>query len=457
MVRARVADSKDAAQEVATGVQEGGRQARRTGVAWTLVVSRGPDAGQRLVLDPELRPHALVGQSPVCDLLLHDKWVSRRHLAIDASDRLRITDLDSTNGSFVNGVAIARAFLRGGEVVRIGETEMVATSGAPPAIAAGAITASEATGFGVLAGASPQMRALYPRLAHLAQADVPVIIEGETGTGKEVAAEALHAASRRASGPFVVFDCTAAPPSLFEAELFGHERGAFTGATTTRKGMFELADGGTLLIDEIGDLDLALQARLLRALDQHEVRRVGGNAWIHVDVRVLAATRRDLDRMVQDGRFRDDLFFRLAVGRVELPPLRDRHGDVAFLASHFWRELGGPAPGPPHEVVQRWSEYGWPGNVRELHNAVVRQLELGDGGPAPPRTEAGDPVTTDDVIARVIAEGVPFARARRLVNETFVRRYVESVLARHGGNVSKAASASGIARRYFQMLRSGRR
>jgi DNA-binding NtrC family response regulator len=453
-----VPDSKDPAQEIPTGVQEGARQPGRAGIAWTFTVVRGPDAGQRLILDPELRPHALVGQSPVCELLLHDRWVSRRHLAVDAADRLRITDLDSTNGTFVNGVAIVRAFLRGGEVVRVGETEMVATVGAPPAIAAGVLTPSESTGFGALAGASPQMRALYPRLSQLAQSDVPVIIEGETGTGKEVAAEALHAEGRRAGGPFVVFDCAAAPPSLFEAELFGHERGAFTGATSTRKGMFELAAGGTLFIDEIGDLDLPLQARLLRALDQHEVRRLGGNAWIPVDVRVLAATRRDVDRMVQDGRFRDDLFFRLAVGRIELPPLRDRHGDVMFLASHFWGALGGPGMGPPPEVVQRWSDYGWPGNVRELYNAVVRQLELGDGGPPAPRpVEGTEPVTTDDVIGRVIHEGIPFARARRMVQDTFVRRYVESLLARHGGNVSKAASASGIARRYFQMLRSGRR
>ena len=422
MVKAGVADPNNPAPEVATSVQEGGRQARRTGIAWTVVVSRGPDAGQRLVLDPDVRPHALVGQGPVCDLLLHDRWVSRRHLAFDASDRLRITDLDSTNGTFVNGVAIARAFLRGGEIVRLGETEIVATPGAPPARLAGVTTVSAETGFGPLAGVSPQMRALYPRLAHLAQSDVPVIIEGETGTGKEVVAEALHAASRRAGGPF------------------GWPTAARSSSTM------------------IGDLDLTLQARLLRALDQHEVRRVGGNDWIQVNVRVLAATRRDLDRMVQDGRFRDDLFFRLAVGRIELPALRDRHGDVAFLASHFWSALGGPAPGPPQEVVQRWSEYGWPGNVRELSNAVLRQLELGDGGgPALARAEAADPVTTDDVIGRVIAEGVPFARARRLVNETFARRYVESVLARHGGNVSKAASASGIARRYFQMLRSGRR
>jgi transcriptional regulator with GAF, ATPase, and Fis domain len=211
------------------------------------------------------------------------------------------------------------------------------------------------------------------------------------------------------------------PASLFEAELFGHERGSFTGATSTRKGLFEAADGGTLLIDEIGDLDLALQSRLLRALDQHEVRRVGGNQWIRVDVRVLAATRRDLDRMVQDGRFRDDLFFRLAVGRVELPPLRDRDGDVRFLAAHFWRALGGTEAGPPADALQRWAEHAWPGNVRELHNAIVRQLALGDtetlSRPSSPPATLDAPKADDDVIARA---GRP-VRARAAARERRVR------------------------------------
>jgi DNA-binding NtrC family response regulator len=422
-------------------------------------VTTGPDAGKRVEVAPASRPHVLAGQSPICELLLRDPWASRRHLAIDAGDRLRVTDLGSTNGTRVNGVSIGHAFLVGGETIRIGDTEIVVRANTQPRAAAA--QAVESTSFGPVLGTSPQMRVLYPRMAHIAQSDVPVVIEGETGTGKEVVAEAIHAASRRAGGPFVVFDCTAVPASLFEAELFGHERGEFTGATSTRRGLFEAADGGTLLIDEIGDLDLALQSRLLRALDQHEVRRLGGNQWIRVDVRVLAATRRDLDRMVQDGRFRDDLFFRLAVGRVELPPLRDRDGDVRFLAAHFWRALGGPDAGPPADALQRWVEHAWPGNVRELHNAVVRQLELGDtetlSRPSSPPATLDVPRADDDVIARVIAQGVPFARARRLVSEAFVQRYVESVLATHGGNVSRAASASGIARRYFQMLRSGKR
>ncbi len=443
--------------DIATKVHQDVSARRAPTDGWTLVVTKGPDAGQRVLLDPVTRPHVLGGQSPVCELSLRDPWVSRRHVAFDAGDRLRVTDLGSTNGTFVNGVAVARAFLSGGETLRLGETEVVVYAAAQPSTASAAL---DTNGFGEVLGASPQMRVLYPRLAHLAQSAVPVVVEGETGTGKEVVAEAIHAASKRAAGPFVVFDCTAVPPSLFESELFGHERGAFTGAITTRTGLFESADGGTLLIDEIGDLDLTLQARLLRALDQHEVRRVGGNRWIRVDVRVLAATRRDLDRMVQDGRFRDDLFFRLAVGRIELPPLRDRDGDIAFLAAHFWRTLGGPAPGPPAGALQRWAEYAWPGNVRELYSAVLRQLELGDAEGADSSAAVAAPAAShsiDDVIAQLIADRVPFARARKIASDHFVQRYVDSLLAQHGGNVSHAASASGVARRYFQMLRSGRR
>src|SRR5262245_60431404 len=187
-------------------------------------------------------------------------------------------------------------------------------------------------------------------------------------------AEALHEQGPRASQPFVVFDCTAVPPNLVESELFGHERGAFTGAVTQRKGVFEQAHGGTLLIDEIGDLDLPLQPKLLRAIERGEIRRVGADRWIRVDVRVLAATRRDLAREVQAGRFRDDLFHRLAVGRIELPPLRHRRGDVPLLARQVWRELGGDARLLPAEILLKWEDYEWPGNVRELRNAVARQL-----------------------------------------------------------------------------------
>jgi DNA-binding NtrC family response regulator len=302
-------------------------------------------------------------------------------------------------------------------------------------------------------GESPEMRSLYPLGRRLAQSDVPVVIEGETGTGKEVLAEALHEASLRAANPFIVFDCTAAPPSLLESALFGHERGAFTGALALRRGVFEQADGGTLFLDEIGDLDIALQPKLLRAIERGEVQRVGSGQWMRVDVRIIAATRRGLDREMQAGRFRDDLFFRLAVGRIELPPLRRRRGDIAVLARHFWTAIAGEGRPLPPGLVERLEAYRWPGNVRELQNAIARHVAVGEL-PTPEGALATD--SGEDVVERVLAMDLPLPRARAEVVEEFERRYVERVLERHGGSVSRAAAASGIALRYFQLLRARR-
>jgi DNA-binding NtrC family response regulator len=278
-----------------------------------------------------------------------------------------------------------------------------------------------------------------------------VVVEGETGTGKERLAEALHEEGPRANGPFVVFDCTAAPPNLLESALFGHEKGAFTGAVQARKGVFEQADKGTLLIDEIGDLDLPLQSKLLRAIERSEIQRVGGTGFVRVDVRVIAATRRDLDREVQAGRFRDDLFFRLAVARIELPSLRERRGDVALLTRHFWELLGGVGQPLPTELLRRFEDYDWPGNVRELHNAVARRLALGDLEPPIPKRShaaAGDEATIG------VRLDLPFPAARQNVIEAFERVYIERILAEHDGNVTRAAAASGIARRYFHLIKA---
>ena len=423
---------------------------------FALLVEEGPDRGAAFAVDGS-RPVSLLGTSAVCDLRLTDVTASRRHAELELTgSRLRVRDLGSTNGTRVHQVAIAEAYLEGGESLRIGATTLrVERRGERPR-AEISVDAS----FGRAIGASREMRRLYPILRRLAGATVPVIIEGETGTGKEVVAEALHDEGPRASGPFVVFDCTAVPPNLVESELFGHERGAFTGAVAARKGVFEQAHGGTLLLDEIGDLELSLQAKLLRAVERSEVRRVGGDRWLEVDVRIVSATRRDLDHEVQAGRFRDDLLYRIAVGRVEVPPLRRRKGDVPLLVEHFCRELGGAMP--PPDVLARWNEYAWPGNVRELRNAVARQLALGEdvvafsaanpGAAAGAHAHAHD--AADDAIARVLALNLPLLQGRRLVVAEYERRYIQRVLDAHGGNVVRAARASGIARRYFQLLRS---
>ena len=301
------------------------------------------------------------------------------------------------------------------------------------------------------------MRRLYPLAERLAKSHVAVVIEGETGTGKEVLAESMHEEGPRAAGPFVVFDCTAVAPTLVESALFGHERGSFTGATETRHGVFEEAHGGTLLIDEIGDLPLPLQAKLLRALERSEVRRVGGSKWIKVDVRVLSATRRDLDAEVAAGRFRDDLYFRLAVARIELPPLRQRQGDVALLAEHFWSRLGGRGT-LPADWLERLEAYEWPGNIRELHNSVARRVALGAIDlPEAPADDASSAAPEGDAVGRILTLDLPLPRARELAVQELERRYLTRVLERHGGNVARAAAASGIARRYFQLLRARQR
>lgn len=424
-----------------------------------LVVVEGPDAGQRARIDGQSR--VLVGQSPACGLRLRDPHVSRRHVAFSLEHgRLRMTDLGSTNGTRVNGVEVIEAFLSGGERVDLGDTRLRVDPGeaeAPPLTAA--------LRFGRVVGASPEMRRIYPLCERIAQSQVPVVIEGETGTGKELLAEALHDAGPRAGGPFVVFDCTTVPPNLAESVLFGHERGAFTGAVAARKGVFELAHQGTLFIDEIGDLDLTLQPKLLRAIERAEVQRVGSERWTKVDVRIVAATRRDLDHEIQVGRFRDDLFFRLAVARIELPPLRKREGDIGALARHFYRQLGGDAL--PEALLARLQSYDWPGNVRELSNAVARYLAVGDTeltglspssrrqADAPSAAEAArDEKAAGDPIERVLERELPLPRAREEVVAELERRYIERVLARYGGNVGRAAAASGIARRYFQMIRA---
>jgi transcriptional regulator with PAS, ATPase and Fis domain len=359
-------------------------------------------------------------------------------------------DLGSTNGTTVNGLRVGDAHLRGGETVQVGDTRLlVERRGATTA------TGSAATSFGTMLGASPEMRRLYPLCERIAASDVPLLIEGETGTGKEVLAEALHARSRRAGAPFVVFDCTAIPGELMEAALFGHERGAYTGAVGGQKGVFELAEGGTLFIDEIGELDPALQPKLLRALDRSEVRRLGGTEWLRVDVRVVAATRRDLEKEIQGGRFRDDLFYRLAVARIELPPLRERQGDIALLAQAFWDRLG-PGGAIPHDLVLRFESYAWPGNVRELRNAVAKRIALGDLGGDAEATVRPALAPEGDVVARVLGMDLPLGQARDLVVEEFERRYLQKMMARHEGDATRAAAAAGVARRYFQLLRSKR-
>jgi DNA-binding NtrC family response regulator len=411
-----------------------------------LVVIEGPDRGRTLVLDPDGAHRLLVGTSPASALKLLDPTVSRRHLAVEIDPpRCRVTDLGSTNGTWLDGVLVREAWAAPGQTIRIGDTAIRVESMRQDRQAS---SLPSRTSFGRVIGASPAMRKLYALAERLARTRVPIIIEGETGTGKEVLAESIHEASGL-GGPFVVFDCTTVSPTVVESELFGHERGAFTGAVGAKPGIFEEANGGTLLIDEIGDLDLSLQAKLLRVLDRGEVRRVGGTSVVKVNARIIAATRRDLDQAVTKGQFRDDLFHRLAVARIELPRLSERRGDVEILIRHFANELGGSPDAVPPNVAANLSAQSWPGNVRALRNAVARYLALGDetDAVALPSEPSIDLVSDDDV-------SVPFAIARRRAIARFERAYIAKLVDKHGGNVSQAARASGLAVRYFRLLKA---
>jgi DNA-binding NtrC family response regulator len=431
---------------------------------FTVTIAKGAAAGSSFAVSSAEPSRTYVGSSEACAIRVADPHVSRRHLALTATARgLEVHDLDSTNGTWVNGVRVLGALLRGGETIALGSTVLaVAVAAAPPASQAFA-----SVRFGKVLGASLAMRRLYPMCERIARSDVPVLLEGETGCGKELLAEAIHANGPRANGPFVIFDCTTVTPNLLESTLFGHEKGAFTGAVAAKPGVFELADGGTLFLDEIGDLDVALQAKLLRCIQSAQVQRVGGTKWIRTNVRIVSATRRDLEKEIQAGRFRDDLYFRLVVARIELPPLRARRDDIPLLARAFWTALGGSERAYPADLLAGTDDYDWPGNVRELHNLVARRLALGDLAPArnahasPTNVAGAGPGAASpgggggaDFIGKVIADKQPFARARERVVFEFERRYIDWALAEHAGNVTKAAEACGIGRRYFYVIRS---
>ncbi|MES2638848.1 MAG: sigma-54 dependent transcriptional regulator [Myxococcota bacterium] len=319
-------------------------------------------------------------------------------------------------------------------------------------------------------GRSAPMRAIDEMLARVAPTDLTVMITGESGTGKEVVARAVHARSKRAEAPFVPVDCAAIPANLMESELFGHERGAFTGASTARRGLVEEADGGTFFLDEIAEMETAVQTKLLRLLQDHTFRRVGGNKQLHANFRVVAATNRDLEAEVAAGRFREDLFHRLNVVRVRLPPLRDRPEDVGPLLDHFverFRQESGRATlRLTPEVRAHLAGHRWPGNVRELVNcarylaglAPGPEADLGDLPPAlrAPRTEhpgaPAEPHDEDAPPVDVIRPEVPFKNAKRIWSDWFDERYMQRLLDAHGGNVSAAARAAGIDRKSIQRM-----
>jgi DNA-binding NtrC family response regulator len=448
------------------------------------------DPSQEWTFDKE---EIRIGSMEDNDVVLGDDTVSRYHCRITQEDNgYVLLDQRSTNGTFINKVRIREAFVKSGSIVSVGQSQLRFSAREEEV----EIVPSRSDRCAGLIGGNARMREIYTIIEKIAPTATTVVIDGETGTGKEVVAQAIHSLSPRSRNDLVVFDCGAVPPNLIESELFGHEKGSFTGAVMTRQGLFEQADGGTLFLDELGELPLDLQPKLLRALEQREVRRVGSAKASKVDVRIIAATNRNLEDEVRAGRFRQDLFYRLSVVRLHLPSLHDRADDIPLLIQHFLdngafnRKPNAPSVrGVARDAVAALQNYPWPGNVRELVNVVERAVSFCDSDTIelsdlpdyvrtaktqppkePPATRRAtsvppgtNPGTTPSVSMNpnapapappeeLLAEGVTFKDAKERWVASFERDYILQLLRRNNGNISHAARAADIDRKYFRKL-----
>ena len=418
------------------------------------------------------RANITIGAMHDNDVVIDDDTVSRYHCRIvQDGDCYIITDNESTNGTFVNRVRIREAYLRPGCVLSVGKTDLRFHTVDEEV----EIQPSTQESFGNIVGKSIRIREVFGILEKIAPTGVTVVIEGETGTGKEVVANTIHAHSTRSDKPFIVFDCGAVPDSLIESELFGHEKGSFTGAIMSRQGLFEMAQGGTIFLDELGELGIDLQPKLLRAIEQREIRRVGSNKPIKIDVRVVAATNRNLEEEVKAGRFREDLYYRLSVVRIVLPALRERKEDIPLLVKHFLssarynRGLDGEkkVEGLSRDALDSLMAYNWPGNVRELVNVVERACSFADeeyiqlqdlpehiSGMGVIKRRSDPDIPTADIQLRETSAdtGTGFKEAKEKWLSTFEKDYIESLLKKNDYNISHAAREADIDRKYFRKL-----
>ena len=413
-----------------------------------VAVVHGRDAGQFVSLPSTPGRKVTIGAARDNDLVLHDERVSPRHLEVStAGDGAALRDVGSASGTFLGATRLTDGIVPAGTRVRVGETVLEIVAGE----ATGDLRARLAAEGLVFTG--PAMTEVAESLQRLAPFSTSVLIEGETGTGKEVIARAVHRLSMRANGPFVVVDCGALPATLIESELFGHERGAFTGADRRRQGAFERAHGGTVFLDEIGELPLASQPALLGALQRRRFRRVGGHDEVEVDVRLVAATNRDLLVEVGRGAFRADLYYRLATAGIWLPPLRSRLDDLQVLIASLLTELtGSPLPWPfDEQAMAALRAHAWPGNVRELRAVVERAVTLGrlDLGGSRPTLPAEAPASTPTLPAAAPgAYGEARAEALLIFERDYLRRLIEACQ----GNASEAARVARMDRPHLLRL-----
>ncbi len=419
----------------------------RQGAGFVLLVVRGHEAGRFL----RVQAPVTLGSDPAADLLLTDPTVSRQHLRAEPREGvLALRDLGSKNGSFLADEAFETAEVKAGAEVRIGDTVFKVL----PLEEAVEPKASNEERFGGLIGNAPAMRQLFTMLERIAPTEASILLEGETGVGKEVVAEEIHRRSPRAKGPFVIFDCGAVPEDLIESALFGHKKGAFTGATSANAGIFAEADGGTVFLDEIGELDISLQPALLRVLDRGMIRAVGASEYQTVNVRVVAATHRNLGQQILSGGFREDLYYRLAVVRMAVPPLRERMGDIPTLVRHFLGRLGRPDVGIEEAALAELASHTWPGNVRELRNIVERTLVLSpDGRFSLEGLHVGGGLSRRPNAAKAAASGPrqAFRDAKAIAIEAFEREYLTSLMADYD-SLTAAANGADMDRKQLRTL-----
>jgi len=386
----------------------------------------------------------VIGSAAGCDIVVGDPTVSRQHVELTlCAEGVGVTDLGSRNGTFYFGHRVQQMILALGGRIAVGTTE-IAIDADREALEDGLVYAGDS--FQGMAGRSLAMRRLFATLARLEGSLVTVLVTGESGVGKELVARAIHEGSQAASGPLVIVNCGAVPRDLVASELFGHRRGAFTGALDHRKGAFESADGGTLFLDEIGELPLDVQPMLLRALESGEIRPVGGDQAKRVRVRVVAATHRNVEEEVRAGRFREDLYYRLAVVKLHVPPLRERPEDIEPLARKFAAASG--IANLPIDVVERLCARSWPGNARELRNVIQAYAALG----ALPDDEAAKKQLLDVALGDFVDPTRPYAEQKDALCDRFARAYLQALMVQTGGNQTAAARVSGLDRSYLGKL-----